>query len=453
LARCARHAAPAVQYAAAASLVHWARGYRSLTDEVRKLWASQLERELDTLAESFGKLGATTSYLPVRAAVEHQGWRWWMEDVGLFMHRGGKQILSALPDAKPYSLWKALHEDAVPVFPVALEETVEPQQRSAHLQGLVKPSAARVKELAKELFEQLDPLYSGAPAWSGLFTSVLTALPERELQHNAPLYLAEFVRRHPAEAWSFVNEESAKGRLQVILPTLLVELRAHQRTRWQEAIQRSLPGTRLFEMQLAALCEAAELDPVERDLVSRGLELDDLAAVHLAARALLGASGPALASGISAVFSVLPTCPTDDRLWELALGAFARWGDHVLSAPEGEEADPQVRALSGDLLRLLRTYGPSLSWEEGAHTRPLATVIAIFAVAIPHTLKSWMRELWTSAADERDSELPLSVPRFLQVVRLIGKSPTGTYWQKQFAEWMTEEPQLGLVGARGLAEL
>ena len=453
LVRCSRHTAPAVQYAAAASLEHWARGYRNLTDEVRERWASQLERELDTLADSFGKLGATTSHLAVRAAVEHQGWRWWMEDVAVFMQRGGKQILGALPDAKAYSLWKALHEDALPVFPVALEEAVEPEQRRAHLLGLIKPSAARVTELAKELLEQLDPLYSGAPAWSGLFTSVLTALPERDLQDNAPLYLAEFVRRHPAEAWSFVNEESANGRLKVILPTLLVELRAHERARWQEAIQRSLPGTRLFEMQLGALCEAGELDTAERDLVSRGLELDDLAAVHLAARALLGASGPALAAGLSAVFAVLPTRPGDERLWELALDAFARWGDHVLSAPEGEDADPKVRALSGDLLRLLRTYGTSLSWQEGAHTRPLATVIAIFAVAIPHTLKSWMRELWASAGADTDGELPLSVARFLQVVRLIRQSLIRSFWQKQFAEWMTEEPQLAAVGAQGLAEL
>jgi hypothetical protein len=95
----------------------------------------------------------------------------------------------------------------------------------------------------------------------------------------------------------------------------------------------------------------------------------------------------------------------------------------------------------------------SLSWQEGAHTQRLAQVIAIFAVAIPHTLKSWMRELWTSAADPDDGELPLSVARFLQVVRLIAKSPTGSYWQKQFAEWMAEEPQLAAIGARGLAEL
>jgi hypothetical protein len=95
-----------------------------------------------------------------------------------------------------------------------------------------------------------------------------------------------------------------------------------------------------------------------------------------------------------------------------------------------------------------------LSWGRGPHTPRLATAIAICAVAIPHTLKSWMREVWSAPADYAgEKERPLSTVRWPEVVRLIGSSPTASYWQKQFVEWITEEPDLAMVGARGLRQL
>lgn len=451
LVKCTRHSAPTVQYAAADTLRHWAHGYHNLTDELRERWASQLNRELDTLAENFSKLGATTLHLPVRAAVEHQGWRWWIGDLNLLAQRGARRILAALPEAaRPYSFWKALHEAALPVFPIPLDESIEPQQRRERLLALIEPSAERTAELAKELFDQLDPLHLDSAAWAPLFTAALSALPRHPLQPRAHVYIAEFVKRHPDAAWSFVTEESGHGPLGMILPALLVELRRQDTSRWQESIQKSAPGTRLFELELRALCAASELDPAERTMVSKALEMDDPGVVHLSAQALLNAASAALAPGLIAVLGVLPRRPADVRLWELTLGAFTRWGSHVLSASEGDEASPEMRALSGELLKLLRSHGHSLSWEEGPHTQQLATVIAIFAVAVPHTLKSWMRELW-SAADGMDSELPLSVARLPEVARLIARSPTASFWQKQFVEWLTDEPELATLGARGLA--
>ncbi len=110
--------------------------------------------------------------------------------------------------------------------------------------------------------------------------------------------------------------------------------------------------------------------------------------------------------------------------------------------------------MAGELLRLIRRYGWSLSWERGPHTAHLATALAICAVAIPHTLKSWMREVWSPSADAtREKEAPLSWARWPEVVRLIGRSPTASYWQKQFVEWITAEPELAMAGARGLASL
>ena len=454
LVRGSRHSAPAVQYAAAESLADWAHGYGDLTAELRERCAPQLNRELGVLAENFSKLGATTAHLPVRATVEHRAWRWWTEDLGLLMQRAGARILGALPDDKTYSLWKALHDDALPVFPLPLDETSEPQlRRESHL-ALPELAAERIAELAKELFDKLDAICLDSPAWSALFTSVLSASPQQKLQRRARLYVAEFVRRHPAEAWAFVTEDSAHGPLGRILPELLEELRGQDSPRWQEAMQRSQPGTRLFELELRALCGAGELDSAERSLVSKGLDLEDAGVVHLSAQALLKATPSALAPGLTAVFAVLRTRPADERLWELTLDAFARWGDHVLSAPEGEEAGPGMRAISSELLMLLRAHGKSLSWGEGPHTRRLATAVAILAVAIPHTLKSWMRELWSPSADPtRDGELPLSSARLSRVLQLVAKSPTASYWQKQFAQWMTDEPELARAGARGLVEL
>ena len=351
LVRGSRHSAPSVQHAAAESLADWAHSYGDLTAELRERWAPQLNRELEVLAENFSKLGATTAHLPVRAAVEHRAWRWWTEDLGLFMQRAGARMLGALPDDKTYSLWKALHDDALPVFPMPLDETSEPQLRRERHLALPELAAERVAERALELFDKLDAICLDSPAWSALFTSVLSAIPQQELQRRARLYVAEFVRRHPTEAWSFVTEDSAHGSLGRILPALLEELRGQDSPRWQEVIQQSQPGTRLFELQLRALCGAGELDCAERTLVSKGLDLEDAGAVHLSAQALLKATPSALAPGLTAVFAVLRTRPVDERLWELTLDAFARWGDHVLSAPEGEEAGPEMRAIASELLR------------------------------------------------------------------------------------------------------
>ncbi len=453
LIRCASNATPAVQYAAADSLRWWAHGYERLPQEQRERWRPQLGKELDALAETFSKLGSTSPHLPVRAAVERQGLRWWTEGGDPLVGGGGKRIIAALPPAGAYSLWKALYDPTLPVCAIPLDESIEAQHRREHVLAVIVPAAEPTADLTRELFDQLDPLFNNSAAWSAAFTSVLSALPKHSLQPRARLYLAEFVRRHPAESWSLISEEAAQGPLGTILPELLVELRKQDAPRWHEEIQRSLPGTRLFEVELRALCAVGQLDSVEREVVSKGLELDDAQVIHLSAQALLSVARSELDAGLAAVFAVLPARPTDERLWALALDAFARWGDHALLGTEAEEAGPQLRAISGELLRLLRTYRSALSWAEGVHTERVATVAAIFAVAIPHTLKSWLRELWAPAVDQSESGAPLSAARMVELARLIAKSPTASYWHKQFVEWMTEEPNLAIPGARCLAEL
>jgi DNA polymerase III delta prime subunit len=451
--RCARHASPTVGYAAARSLGPWALGYRGLAGEQRRRWEPQLNRELDLLAATFAELGSATAHLPVRAVVEQQGWHWWTEGEELFIRRGGSRILEALPATDAYSLWKALHAPTLPIFPVSLDESIEPQRRPDHLSPLVEPSAARAVELARELLNRLDLLCQDASTWSALFASAVSALPNQPLQPRAGLYLKEFVGRHPDEAWSFVSEEAAAGPLGSILPALLAQLRGQNTARWHEAIRSSAPGTRLFEMELRALCAAGDLDDMERTTVSKGLELEDAEAIHLAAQALLSAANSALAPGVTAVLASLPRRSTDVRLWELALDAFARWGDHLLSLPPGEEPDPTLRAAAGELLRLLRTCASALSWDEGPHTRHLARALAILAVAVPHTLKSWIRQDGLPPADGSEGHPVLSPDRFSEVVRLLSQSSSVSFWQKQFVQWITEEPDLASIGARGLSEL
>lgn len=454
LIRCASHAAPAVAYAAAASsLNQWAHGYRELTGDLRQRWEPQLNRELDLLAEAFGKLGSATAHLPVRAAVEQQGWRWWMDGAEPFIRRAGSRILAALPANESYSLWKALHAATLPIFPLPLDESIEPQLRRERLSPLIEPAAARAVELAKELFDRLDALCHGPSAWPALLASAVGALPRQPLQPRARSYLKEFVGRHPDEAWSLISEEAAAGPLGGILPALLAELRGQDTPRWHEAIQRAQPGMRLFEMELAALCSNGDLDSVERAMVSKGLELEDAQVVHLSAQALLRVAGSELVPGLAAVFGSLPRRPTDIRLWELTLDAFSRWGQHLLSLPVGEEPDPAIREASGELSRLLRTAGSSLSWAHGPHTRRLADVLVIFAVAVPHTFKSWIRQEGMPSADDLEGGSVLSPARFSEVVRLLSQSSAASFWQKQFVAWMTDEPALASIGACGLAEL
>lgn len=453
LVRCAGHTAPGVGFAAARSLRHWAAGHRALTAGQRQRWEPQLHRELDRLAATFGKLGSTTAHLPVRAAVERQGWQWWTESPELFIRRGGRRILEALPDTQASSLWKALHSATLPIFPLPLEDSSEPQKPRDPPLPLIAPSAARTVDLAKELFDRLDPRYRGSSAWAALFASAAGALPRQPLQPHAHLYLKEFAGRHPEEAWSLVSEEAALGPLGAMLPALLVELRGQDTRRWREAIQKVVPGTRLFEMELGALCASGDLDAAEREMVAKGLELEAPGIVHLSAQALLSGPHATIASGLEAVFASLPRRATDTRLWELALDAFARWGAPLLSAPADEEPDPAIRAASSELLRLLRTSAGALSWDEEPHTRRLATVLAIFAVAVPHTFKAWLRQEWPTSADRGDSAGVLSAARLSEVVGLLSTSSAAPFWQKQFLEWIAQEPDLARLGARGLAAL
>jgi DNA polymerase III delta prime subunit len=438
LVRCSEHENPAVQYLAAMAVQRWAHGYGNLTPELRERWAPQLQRELALLAETFSKLGATTSHLPVRAAVEHQGWRWWVNGADSFVMRGGQQILTGLPQGNTYSLWKALHDGALPVVTVVRPEDSTDEQRRDHFLALTNPTVENIEARARTLFDALDPACGDFAAWADLYTTVLRALPKTPMQSQAHPHLAEFVARHPDEAWSFVTEAAAESPLGAILPGLMSALRARDPLRWEAQIRNSSPGTRLFDAALRALWGASQLDPAERAMVTQALQLDDEAAVHLSAETLLNVSVSAIGPGLTEVFAAIRTRPADVRLWELAIDAFDRWSDHVLSAPPDEEPSPELRTMASEFLVLFRRSGTALSWDHGLHTRGLTTALAVFAVVVPHTLKAWMREVW-SRGQATSNDIALSTLRLPEVVRLIEKSSVVSYWQKQFVEWVVEE--------------
>lgn len=453
LVRCAHRQEPGVQYEAAQALQDWLRGYGKLNTELREGWVRQLERESQALAAGFSKLGSTTPHLPVRAAIEHRGWHLWSNAAEVFVQRVGGQLLRSLPAGKPYALWKALHDETLPVATVAPDEESSGKDRPGHSLARTNPGAEQVTRLAKALFDELDPCYAGAAAWLDLYASVLSSLPQHSLQPQAQLYLAEFVVRHPDEAWSLVTETLAEGPVRRILPGLLAQLRRHDSARWEAMVRQAQPETHLFDATLRALWVSSDLSPVERAMVARGLDLEDAAAVHQSAQTLLNVPPAAIAPGLRAVLGVLRTLPTDERLWALAIDGFARWGEPVMSAPPDEEPSAELRAIAGELLMLLRTSGSALNWSQGPHTRALAATLAVIAVAVPHTLKAWLREVWYRPDDSNREDSPLSTSWLSELTRLIAGSPAKSYWQKQFLEWTSDETGLSVVGARGLAEL
>jgi hypothetical protein len=453
VARCAQRAEPGVQYAAAQALQDWLQGYDKLNPELLERWVPQLEKESQALSDSFTKVASTTSHLPVRAAIEQQGWRLWVYPEESFAQRMGGRLLRSLPADAPYALWKALHEDTLPVTTVAPDESIVGKSRREHFLALTSRDTEPVKKSARALFDELDLPRPEGLVWPAIFTSVLQAQPQHGLQPKVDVYLEEFVVRHPAEAWSLVTETLAEGPLRAILPKLLTELRRHDSTRWHEMVQQARPETHLFDAVLRALWVSSDLSPAELAMVTQGLDLDDVSAVHRSAQTLLDVPSEFVAQSLRSVFTVLRTLPGDGRLWELSIDAFVRWGKPVMSAPPEDEPSAAVRAVAGELLLLLRTSGAAVDWSAGPHTRGLAAALAIIAVAVPHTFKAWMREVWLQPDHVDRSDSLLSASWLSELARLVAESPARVYWQKQFLEWAGDESALSVMGARGLAEM
>ena len=275
------------------------------------------------------------------------------------------------------------------------------------------------------------------------------------LQPRADVVIAEFVRRYPEAAWSFVNPADAEGPFFAVLPFLLVELRKQDRARRSTEARNVPPGSRLEEAWLRALSFTSDFDEPERALLARGLKSPDPQAVHRAADALLGASSADPLTAFHNVFAVIARLPADSGLWELAIQRFVSWTEVVLPPRLAKPTDEMARA-ADELIALLQSHGSHLRWGFQRHTRQLPNALAVAAVLCPRRLQEWMRRDWGQAKARNgkwSDESPLSVDRLAQIMRLIADSPAAAQWIGTFIDWMQHNPYLGGVAALGLAEL
>jgi hypothetical protein len=418
-------------------------------------WLPQLVKETERLSAALGKLAKETTRLPVLAAAELQGWRWWARQQDT-LQRAGAAILQAIPDTDAYRLWKLLYSPWLPVR-TALPESMpaRPENRLQHIQGF---SAAREEESvaeAQRLFDSLGPRHADAVAWRALWLAVLEQSPGIALDQHTGAVIGEFARRHPEVAWSFITGADADGPLFAVLPFLLIELGKLDRARRSNEARGVSPGTRLEEAWLRALSHTSDLDEPERAILARGLEAKDAETVHHAADALLAADGNDRATAFLRVLRVIARRPTDSGLWELALERFVNWAEGALP-PRSEEPTDGMPRVADELMHVLQTHGSHLRWGFQRHTRQLAKALAIAAVLCPRRLKEWMQRHWdqseTTGGTWSDAS-PLSVGRLAEIMRLLAGSPAAAQWIDTFIDWMKHDPQLAGIGALGLAEL
>lgn len=449
------HRDATVQCAAIASLERHAEWQEAPDRTWWNQWLPQLTQETDGLSAALLKLAQDTTPLPVLAAAELQGWRWWAQQQD-FLHRTGVAILRAIPDTDAYRLWKLLHAVRLPVH-TALPEPAPPQsqERLQHVQAIATGREADTVEQAHRLFDSLDSRYPDTGAWRALWLLALGQTPPTPLQHHAGAVVGEFVRRHSEAAWSLVNPADAEGPLFAVLPLLLAELGKQDRERRTREARNVPAGTRLEQAWLRALSFTSDFNEPELAVLARGLEATDADTVYRTADALLAAGSTDRLGAFRRVFEVIAHRPGDSELWELVVQQFVNWAEIVLP-PRSAGPTEQMSQVADGLLSLLQTHGSHLRWGFQRHTRKLGTALAIIAVVCPRRLREWMQREWgkPAAAGARwNDESPLSVERLPEITRLIAGSQAAEQWIETFVDWMRHDPQLGPIGAAGLAEV
>lgn len=369
LTRAMAHGDANVQCTAIGSLERYAARQGTPDQAWSDRWLPQWAKETAALSAALGELTKATTHLPVVAAAELQGWRWWARQQDV-LQRAGAAILQAIPDTDAYRLWKLLYAPWLPVHATLPEPApAQPHERLQHIQGF---SAAREEESvaeARRLFDGLNPRHPDAGAWRALWLGVLEQSPGIALDAHAGVVIGEFARGHAEVAWSFINQADAQGPLFAILPFLLTELGKLDHTRRSNEARTVPAGTRLEEAWLRALSFTSDFDEPERAILARGLESTDSDTVHHAADALLAAGGNDPSTAFLRVFRVIAHRPADGALWELALGRFVNWAEVVLPPRSGEPTDGMAR-VADELIHLLQRESSHLRW--GFQTHPSA---------------------------------------------------------------------------------
>jgi len=425
LVRAISHTDARIQCAAIAALEHYAHvnGEPSLD-----AWLPQLGREIGKLSEAMTKLVKASTSLPVWACVELQGWLWWARDPDV-LHKAGITLLESLQDSDAYRLWKSLYTQRLPARTVIPTDV---QDRRQHVQTLppAQPGA---------LFDTLGSKQTDAKAWRTLWLGVLDQTPAGRMDTHADATVAEFARRYPTEAWSFITEPDAKNVLFAIVPKLLVELRKVDPAQASKVAQGVVPGTPLEAAWLQVLWSVRDLNEGESTILARGLASTDAETVYRTAAALLDATEIDRVGAFKRVFTAVSRYPADEELWALALEHFVQWTEGLLpgQAPVVAPTE-QMSQVAEALITLLQTQSSHIRWGYQRHTRQIPASLAAFAILQPQRLEQWMRQTWGKpggASGQWEDQNPLSVRRLRDAKSLLRGSEEGAQSMELLKRW------------------
>jgi hypothetical protein len=432
LVRAISHTDARIQCAAIAALEHYAQvsGEQSL-----EAWLPQLERETGKLSAAMTKLVKETTSLPVWACVELQGWLWWARDPDV-LHKAGATLLASLQDSDAYRLWKSLYTQRLPA---RTEVPTGVQDRRQYVQNLQPSEASQSVERARGLFDTLGAKEADAKAWRTLWLGVLDQTPAGRMDTHAEATLAEFARRQPTEAWSFITEPDAKGVLFAVVPALLVELRKLDPERASKVAQDVVPGTPLEAAWLQVLWSARDLNEGESTILARGLASTDAETVYRTAGALLEATQIDRVGAFKRVFTAVTHHPADEELWALVLEHFVQWTEGLLpgATPAATPTEPMSQVADG-LTTLLQTQSTHIRWGYQRHTRQIPATLAALAILNPQRLEQWMRHTWGKpggASGQWEDQNPLSVRRLRDAKSLLRGSEEGAASMELLKRW------------------
>jgi hypothetical protein len=443
------HSNTGIQCAAVAALEHYARHAGESDQALREGWQPQLAREVGLLSEAMIKLVKASSSLPVLACVELQGWLWWARDLDE-LHKAGANALAAVPDSDAYRFWKSLYAQRLPLrvdIPAESQAASKSGERQQHVRNFETTEQSKSLEQARQLFNTLDPKHAEPGAWRTLWLSVLEQTPAGRMDSRADVIVAEFARRHPTDAWSFITEPDAKGVLFAVVPMLLVELRKLDTARASRVALEVSPGSKLEGAWLHVLWTVQDLNEGESTILARGLGSPDAATVYRTTGALLSATEIDRVGAFRRVFATVTRHPTDEELWALVIEHFVQWTEGLLAREDASLTPTEPMSGVGDgLIALFQSHGGQIRWGYQRHTRQLPAVFAILAIVQPKRLEQWMRMTFGQpggSTGQWEDACPLSNRRLRDSMSQLRGLPQGTAAFELLQRWTSKPPSPG----------
>lgn len=440
------HTNTGIQCAAVAALEHYAHHAGESDQALREGWKPQLAREVGLLSDAMIKLVEASSSLPVLACVELQGWLWWARDLDE-LHEAGAAALAAVPDSDAYRFWKSLYAQRLPLrvdIPAEGHAASKVGERLQHIRNFATTEESKTLEQARQLFNTLDPKHTEPGAWRTLWLSVLEQTPAGRMDSRADVVVAEFARRHPTEAWSFITEPDAKGVLFAVVPMMLVELRKLDTARASREALDVVPGSKLEGAWLQLLWTVQDLNEGESTILARGLGSPDAATVYRTAGALLSAAEIDRVGAFGRVFATVTRHPTDEELWALVIEHFVQWTEGLLARDAAALTPTESMSGVGDgLIALFQSQGGEIRWGYQRHTRQLPAVFAILAIVQPKRLEQWMRMTFGQpggSTGQWEDACPLSNRRLRDSMSQLRGLPVASAAFELLQHWTSKPP-------------